>query len=109
MAITRNVLTFNGRPVTKEDWKTIDPAGLSPKAKAAYDTYKAAASKAAELRKAFDDVMQADVQKIGLAADKRVVMGFNFGKLSMALADAAKPAAPKNAVNLAALVGFHTK
>ncbi len=72
-------------------WTEIDPASLPQEQAGLYAEYKAryAAMKAA--RAAFEASFQSAAPK-----GKRVVCGYNFGKLSIALADA-EVAKPKQA------------
>lgn len=87
------------------NWQNIDPATLSPAARAHYDTYKAAYKTASDARKAFEAQVVADA---GVPAGKTLAFGYRFGKLSVALADAKdapKAAAPK--LSLAAYLATH--
>jgi hypothetical protein len=73
-------------------WAEIDPATLPETVQKAYEAYKAAYREMKECRMLFE-------AELNEAADppkgKRVVCGYNFGKLSIALADAKE--APKAA------------
>jgi hypothetical protein len=80
---------------TKQDavWTTIDPASLPQEAKALYDAYKTQYRVMKEAREAFENYVGKGVPK-----GQRMVFGYNFGKLSVALVvDDRKPkqAAPK--------------
>lgn len=76
--------------LAKEDWHTIDPNSLPPSIKAAHDAYKAAYKAAKEAREGFEALMS---KAIDPAPGKRVVFGYNFGKLSVAIADDDTPTA----------------
>lgn len=65
-------------------WIEIDPASLTTEQQAAYNAYKAAYATMKGLRTTFETAMQVDCP-----AGKRIVCGYNFGKLSIAL-DVAK-------------------
>ncbi len=68
-------------------WSEIDPASLSEKQQEAYADYKAAYAVMKQHRVAFEQSMQ-----VHAPAGSRIVCGYNFGKLSVALApDDAKP------------------
>lgn len=84
--------------IAKEDWIAIDPASLSPELQAAYETLRESRRKAAQDRKAFEEMMQEAAPE-----GQRMVFGYNFGKLSIALVlGEAKAKAPvKGAVSLA--------
>lgn len=75
---------------TNAVWHELDVDTLSADAKAAYETYKDASRKAAELRTQFEAKMNelADLGKHG----QKLVFGYRFGKLSAAIVkDDAKP------------------
>ena len=65
-------------------WHEIDPLTLTDEVKYAYDQYKAqyAAMKAARLT--FETMLAAQAAPV---EGKRVVFGYNFGKLSVAIVD----------------------
>lgn len=69
---------------TELTWTEIDPAGLPPDVAKAYAEYKASYAKMKEARQAFEQGLNAAVSP---PAGKRVVCGYNFGKLSVALAE----------------------
>ena len=71
-------------------WTEIDPASLPDIAKIAYDDYKEQYRRMKHCREVFEQHMN---EACSPPDGKRVVCGYNFGKLSIALADAA--AAPK--------------
>lgn len=79
-------------------WVNIDPATLSTEDRANYEAYKVAQRAAAELRTAFEAGMNAKAPQ-----GKRMVFGYKFGKLSVALDDAKtdKPKAPAGGLSLA--------
>lgn len=73
-------------------WVEIDINSLDEAQRMAYDEYKAIYAKMKEARKYFEDEMQE------LAPDgKRLVFGYNFGKLSVAVADKAEEKAKPQA------------
>ena len=63
-------------------WVEIDPTTLEAKLNAAYETYKDAQRKAAELRSAFEEAMNEAAE---LPEGKKMVFGYRFGKLSAAI------------------------
>jgi len=68
-------------------WTEIDPASLPEEQGALYAEYKQAYAAMKAARAAFEQSFQAAAPK-----GKRIVCGYNFGKLSIALADdVAKP------------------
>lgn len=77
-------------------WSEIDPSSLNPATFKAYNEYVAARKLANEARKVFENMAQADAN---VADGKRMVFGYNFGKLSVAIVDgevkASKPTKPK--------------
>lgn len=83
-------------------WTQIDIDTLPAEIKAGYDSYREAYAEMKRIRKGFEDSL-ADC--ITTPAGKRVVFGYNFGKLSVAIVDdTAKPKASTNAVSLATLI-----
>lgn len=66
--------------VDKADWTTIDPESLSEAQQVAYREYKAAYAIMKEARQGFEARMQA-----GVPEGCRMVCGYNFGKLSVAV------------------------
>lgn len=82
----------------KADWITVDVDTLAPDLRARYDAYKACYRAMKEARTAFEDAMQSNVPE-----GERMICGYNFGKLSVAIVpDERKPAqAPKGVVSLA--------
>lgn len=84
--------------LNKEDWIAIDTATLSAELQVSYAELREARRVAAAKRKAFEDMMQ-EASPEG----QRMVFGYNFGKLSIALVEGeAKPVAKaqKGAVSL---------
>lgn len=81
--------------MTDAIWQDIDVTTLSDSAQIAYEDYKTAQRKAAELRTAFE---QEVVDGLPIPAGKRMVFGYRFGKLSAALVeDDRKASKPKQA------------
>lgn len=83
------------------NWQTIDVASLSPQAQGNHAAYKAAYSAMKDARTKFEQGLNDETDK---PTGTRLVFGYNFGKLSIALApDDAKPkAAAKPTLSLAA-------
>lgn len=72
-------------------WQTLDVDTLTPAQRKAYDEYRALRRKAAEARDAFESTMQGPVPE-----GQRMIFGYNFGKLSVAIVDDdRKPGKPK--------------
>lgn len=75
------------------NWVTIDPSSLPDQTRAAYENYKTAYRIMKEQREAFEGLMQN-----GVPEGQRIILGYNFGKLSAAIvADDRKPAKAKAA------------
>lgn len=73
-------------------WTTVDLDTLTASQRQAYDAYKVVQRQAAELRQGFEGTMQA-----GIPQGKRLVFGYRFGKLSVALVeDDRKPSKAKD-------------
>ena len=89
-------------PKTELEWTQLDPASLSPDLRKAYDTYKEAARHAESLRKTFEAAMTNAIDPL---EGEKVVFGYRFGKLSLAIAPADKPRKPSAAVSLADFIG----
>lgn len=66
------------------NWQTIDPATLPAPIAKQYDRYKEAYREMKAERSAFEDAMKG---LITVAQNQRVVFGYNFGKLSIALVE----------------------
>ena len=91
------------KPATKElEWTQLDPSTLSPDLRAKYDAYKEAAKAANTLREAFERAMTVAIDPLD---NEKVVFGYRFGKLSLAIAPADKPRKPSAAVSLAEFIG----
>ena len=75
MAITKQTLT----------WTEIDPASLPADVRQQYEAYKAAYHAMKQQRQAFETMLNDTASP---PSGKRVVCGYNFGKLSIALGDA---------------------
>ena len=82
------------QPATKDAvWHILNPADLPEHIQALHRSYKAQYEKMKADREAFEMAMAAAISP---PAGKRVVFGYNFGKLSVAVvADDRKPSAPK--------------
>lgn len=82
----------------KADWVQVDPATLSTAQQAAYEAYRVLRRQAAAARDAFEATMQENVPE-----GERMVCGYNFGKLSVALVpdERAKPKAKASTLSLA--------
>lgn len=89
---------------TKSDavWNTINTETLPTSIKDAYAGYKDAYKDMKEARLAFETLIS---KAIDPAKGKRVIFGYNFGKLSVAVVDddAPKSKAASSAVSLSAL------
>lgn len=86
---------------TKTDavWTTVDVATLPTDTKAKYDAYKAAYLAMKDARNEFEQQMSAVIAPL---TGKRVIFGYNFGKLSIAIVDGqvAKPKAAASTQSL---------
>lgn len=82
-------------------WSEVDVDSLTDDQRAKYDAYKAAYRVAKAKKEEFEAFMQ-EIAPEG----KRLVFGYNFGKLSVAIDDAqaAKPKASAKAVPLSQLI-----
>lgn len=67
----------------KADWQEVDPASLGSKQATAYEAYKANYKTMKASRLQFETLMQE-----GIPSDKRMVFGYRFGKLSVAIVEA---------------------
>lgn len=73
------------------NWVNIDIDTLHDEARNAYDAYKAAYRAMKAAREAFEGVMSEDIP-----SGQRMIFGYNFGKLSVAVVeDDRKAAKPK--------------
>ena len=89
-------------PAKELEWTQLDPATLSPALRQAYDTYREAARSANALRETFERAMTVAIDPLD---GEKVVFGYRFGKLSLAIAPADKPRKPSAAVSLADFIG----
>lgn len=89
--------------VEKATWITIDPASLPTSIAKQYDNYKEAYKEMKAERTAFEEALSSALSP---PKGKRVVFGYNFGKLSIAIVDDDTKAAakPSGAVSLASLL-----
>lgn len=87
--------------MAKQDanWVEIDAGELEASLKSAYDCYKLAYREMKALREAFERAMAEAAQ---VPVGKRMVFGYNFGKLSVAIVDDdRKPSSAKPKLSLA--------
>ncbi|MDR3572228.1 MAG: hypothetical protein P4L50_00065 [Anaerolineaceae bacterium] len=79
------------RPSTedKPDWANVDPNTLPATILASYNEYREAAKFASEARNAFESAFSSAVKP---AKGQRVIYGYRFGKLSIAVVTDDKPA-----------------
>ena len=89
-------------PAKELEWTQLDPASLSPDLRKAYDAYKEAAKAANTLREAFERAMTIAIDPLD---NEKVVFGYRFGKLSLAIAPADKLRKPSAAISLADFIG----
>lgn len=97
--------------VTKLAWHTIDATTLPVPIAKQYEAYKATYREMIAERKAFEDAFLAMLASapathpLHAAKHKRHVIGYNFGKLSVAIADDDGKASPtaKGTLSLASL------
>lgn len=70
--------------MAKQDanWVNIDIDSLSPDQRKAYETYKNAYRAMKALREEFETVMGSDIPQ-----GQRMIFGYNFGKLSVAVVE----------------------
>ena len=94
--------TAKPAPAKELEWTQLDPSTLSPDLRAKYDAYKEAAKAANTLREAFERAMTVAIDPLD---NEKVVFGYRFGKLSLAIAPADKPRKPSAAVSLAEFIG----
>lgn len=85
----------------KAAWVTVDPATLASRPSELYLQYKACYKAMKQAREMFEQSMQE-----GVPEGERMICGYNFGKLSVAIVpDERKPVAtPKGTVSLAAFL-----
>jgi len=77
---------------TDAEWIVIDPTTLGDDTQLAYMAYKDAYKAMKALREGFEQSMASAVE---LPAGKRLVFGYNFGKLSVAVVDDDRKAVTK--------------
>ena len=94
--------TAKPAPKTELEWTQLDPSTLSPELRKAYDVFRDAARHANSLREAFERAMTVAIDPL---EGEKVVFGYRFGKLSLAIAPADKPRKPSAAVSLADFIG----
>ena len=94
--------TAKPAPKAELEWTQLDPSSLSPELRKAYDAYRDAARHANALREAFERAMTTAIDPLD---SEKVVFGYRFGKLSLAIAPADKPRKPSAAVSLADFIG----
>lgn len=92
---------------SEANWVNIDPSTLTVELREAYEAYKAAYRVTKAKRDTFQDAMQ---DAAGLPASQRLVFGYNFGKLSIAIvaAEAKVVSKAKPAQSLAAFLSTAT-
>lgn len=69
---------------TDATWIEIDPASLDDKAKVTYQAYKDMYRQAKEARAMFEEAMS---EAANVPKGMRMVFGYNFGKLSVAIVE----------------------
>lgn len=80
------------------NWQTLDPATLRVPVAKQYERYKSAYREMKAERDAFEQALREDA---GVPDGMKLVIGYNFGKLSVALApDDAKPSTAKGTTSL---------
>lgn len=89
-------------PAKDLEWTQLDPATLSPDLRAKYDAYRDAAKAANTLRQVFEAMMTNAIDPLDT---EKVIFGYRFGKLSLAIAPADKPRKPSAAISLADFIG----
>lgn len=84
-------------------WIEIDPTTLSKEVKADYDAYKEEYRLAKIARETFEESLRATVE---VPQGKKLVFGYNFGKLSVAIVDddGRRSSAGKSAMSLSAFM-----
>ena len=89
-------------PAKELEWTQLDLASLSPELRDKYDAYRNAARHANTLREAFERAMTVAIDPLDT---EKVVFGYRYGKLTLAIAPADKPRKPSAAVSLAKFIG----
>lgn len=85
----------------KADWQELDPASLPAHCATAYADYKAKYREMKANRDSFEQAMQA-----GVPAGHRMVFGYRFGKLSVAIVKAEDAPKPKAQVARKSLADY---
>lgn len=94
------------QPATAANWQTIDPTSLPAPIAKQYARYKEAYVEMKAERNAFEQAMR---DLAPATPGKRLVFGYNYGKLSVALVDDdAKPTSAKGALSLSAFLAGQT-
>lgn len=83
---------------TSANWQVIDTSTLDIRTQEKYNEYKNQYRQMKEARGAFEDCLR---DKVQLPSGKRLAIAYNFGKLSVAVVDAAAKPAAKGSVSLA--------
>ena len=84
---------------SEAQWQEIDPESLSDELRLAYELYKEKAREAARLRTEFEKGMNEALAE-ALPAGHKVVFGYRFGKLSMAVVKDEGKAKPQGKASL---------
>lgn len=91
---------------TTANWQTIDPATLPAPVAKQYARYKEAYKEMKADRDAFEQAMR---EMAAAPQGKRIVFGYNFGKLSVALVDDTVAATkPSGTTSLSAFLASQT-
>lgn len=92
------------RTQSEATWIVLDPETLPKASQAQYRTYKTTYAEMKADRETFENGLR-EALAPKTPAGKRIVFGYNFGKLSIAMVDDdAKKAAPKGSLNFADLL-----
>lgn len=87
----------------KADWHNVDIDSLPKTIRDEYDAYKRSYAEMKAAREAFESAMRTALAS-ATPAGKRLAFGYNFGKLSLAIVDAAPAKSPSaKAISLADL------
>lgn len=90
------------KSTTTATWQTIDPTSLPVPVAKQYERYKAAYREMKAERDSFETAIR---DMAPAPVGKRLVIAYNFGKLSVAIVDDdTKPATPKGALSLSAFL-----
>jgi len=90
------------KPADKPDWMEIDPSSLPQSAQDALATYRAAQDIA---NKAKAELAQIMTDLVDPLDSEQLILGFNYGKFSLAIVPKAKAKAKSAAVSLADFIG----